>query len=136
VDGLQVGRRDAGVDRGAVQARVAEELLDEPDIGAGLEEMGRAGVAQGMRRDRFLEVAARLVARKAAGLTQVELAEAIGTSQRMVAYYESTGDYPLARLLRQLSRTLGVSADELLGLAPPSARPAVKRSRGSKRRKR
>ena len=67
--------------------------------------------------------------RKAAGLTQVELAEAIGTSQRMVAYYESTEDYPLARLLRELSRALGVSADELLGLTPATARPAAKRSR-------
>jgi len=67
--------------------------------------------------------------RKAAGLTQVELAEAIGTSQRMVAYYESTGDYPLARLLRHLSQALGVSTDELLGITPPRSRLAAKRSR-------
>ena len=67
--------------------------------------------------------------RKAAGLTQVELAEAIGSSQRMVAYYESTDDYPIARLLRHLSRALGVTTDELLGLTPPRSRPAAKRSR-------
>lgn len=67
--------------------------------------------------------------RKAAGLTQVELAEAIGTSQRMIAYYESTDDYPIARLLRHLSQALGVSADELLGLTPPRSRPTAKRSR-------
>lgn len=67
--------------------------------------------------------------RKAAGLTQVELAEAIGTSQRMVAYYERTEDYPLARLLRQLSHALGVSTDELLGLTPVRSRPVVKRVR-------
>jgi len=64
--------------------------------------------------------------RKAAGLTQMELAEAIGTSQRMVAYYERTEDYPLARLLRHLAQALGVSADELLGLAPMRSRPALK----------
>ena len=67
--------------------------------------------------------------RKAAGFTQVELAEAIGTSQRMVAYYESTEDYPLARLLRNLSRALGVTADELLGLTPQTTRLAIKRAR-------
>jgi transcriptional regulator with XRE-family HTH domain len=67
--------------------------------------------------------------RKAAGLTQVELAEAIGTSQRMVAYYERTEDYPLARLLRNLSRALGATADELLGLTPQTPRLAIKRAR-------
>lgn len=73
--------------------------------------------------------------RKAAGLTQVELAEAIGTSQRMVAYYERTEDYPLARLLRHLSRALGVSADELLGLAAVKSRPNLKRVRKPRARK-
>jgi transcriptional regulator with XRE-family HTH domain len=70
--------------------------------------------------------------RRAAGLTQVELAEAIGTSQRMVAYYESTDDYPLARLLRNLSRTLGASVDELLGVAPAKARRGARRARKSR----
>ena len=73
--------------------------------------------------------------RKAAGLTQVELAEAIGTSQRMVAYYERTEDYPIARLLRHLSHALGVSADELLGLAPLRSRPAPKGARKPRARK-
>lgn len=68
--------------------------------------------------------------RKAAGYTQVELAEEVGISQRMVAYYESAEDYPLARLLRHLARALGVSTDELLGLTPVKSRPAAKRSRG------
>jgi transcriptional regulator with XRE-family HTH domain len=58
--------------------------------------------------------------RKAAGYTQVELAEALGISQRMVAYYESTDDHPLAKVLRHLSATLGITTDELLGLVEPS----------------
>lgn len=53
--------------------------------------------------------------RKSAGYTQVELAEAIGISQRMVSYYEKTDDHPLAKLLRHFSAALDVSADELLG---------------------
>jgi len=69
--------------------------------------------------------------RRAAGLTQVELAEAVGISQRMVAYYESAEDYPLAQLLRHLSRVLGVTTDELLGVAPPKARRGAGRARKS-----
>lgn len=56
--------------------------------------------------------------RKAAGYTQVQLAEAIGMSQRMVSYYEKTEDHPLAKLLRHFSTELNVSADDLLGVDP------------------
>lgn len=63
-----------------------------------------------------VHLGARLAAlRKAAGLTQVELAEAIGISQRMVSYYEKTEDHPLAKLLRHFAAALEVSTDELLG---------------------
>ena len=55
---------------------------------------------------------------KAAGYTQTQLADALGISQRMVAYYESIEDNPLARILVLLSETLGISTDELLGAAP------------------
>lgn len=79
--------------------------------------------------------------RKAAGYTQTQLADALGISQRMVAYYESIEDNPLARILVLLSDTLGVSADELLDAAP--VRPATRRKlavraktkRAGKRRK-
>jgi transcriptional regulator with XRE-family HTH domain len=77
--------------------------------------------------------------RKAAGYTQVELADALGMSQRMIAYYESIEDNPLAKILRLLAQTLRVSTDELLGVSPPrsrSRRKAVRKSRskGSARR--
>ncbi|MGZ6371382.1 MAG: helix-turn-helix domain-containing protein [Bdellovibrionota bacterium] len=71
--------------------------------------------------------------RKAAGYTQVELAEALGMSQRMIAYYESIEDNPLAKILRLLAQTLRVSTDELLGVSPPrskSRRKSVRKSRG------
>lgn len=57
--------------------------------------------------------------RKAAGYTQVQLADAIGMSQRMISYYEKTEDHPLAKILRHFSTTLNVSADELLGVEAP-----------------
>jgi transcriptional regulator with XRE-family HTH domain len=60
---------------------------------------------------------ARLVAlRKARGLTQVELAEATGTTQRTISYYENHASYPTAPFLIALAEALEVSADELLGL--------------------
>jgi transcriptional regulator with XRE-family HTH domain len=56
--------------------------------------------------------------RKAAGFTQEELAEEIGVTRRMVAYYEVESEYPPSSLLPQISRALKVSTDELLGVIP------------------
>ncbi|MGD8910905.1 MAG: helix-turn-helix transcriptional regulator [Chromatiales bacterium] len=56
--------------------------------------------------------------RKAAGYTQTELAQELGVTQRMVSYYEGHSEYPPAALLPKLSTLLGVSSDELLGIAP------------------
>ena len=50
------------------------------------------------------------------GLTQIELAEAIGSSQRAISYYETVADYPPAAVIVDLAKALGVSTDELLGL--------------------
>lgn len=55
--------------------------------------------------------------RKAAGFTQVGLAAKLGISQRMVAYYESPTATPPANLLPQIAATLGVTIDELFGIA-------------------
>jgi transcriptional regulator with XRE-family HTH domain len=53
------------------------------------------------------EFAARLtVLRKAAGYTQVELAAALGTTQRMIAYYESRAEKAPAALLPQMAEAL------------------------------
>ena len=54
--------------------------------------------------------------RKAAGFTQYTLADAIGISNRMVAYYESQSDHPPTHLLPAFAKALGVSADQLLGI--------------------
>lgn len=54
--------------------------------------------------------------RKAAGLTQQELADEIGASRRMIAYYESESDHPPANLLAHIAQALNLSTDELLGL--------------------
>ena len=59
--------------------------------------------------------------RKARGLTQAELGEAAGSSQRMIAHYEGTPDaQPPGALVAALAKALKVTADELLGLQPVS----------------
>ena len=54
--------------------------------------------------------------RKARGITQIEFAKKIGTSQRMIAYYEGPSDYVPADLLPRMAKVLKVTTDELLGL--------------------
>ncbi len=54
--------------------------------------------------------------RKARGYTQVDLAKALGATQRVISYYETKGESPTPDFLVALVRTLGVTADELLGI--------------------
>jgi len=56
--------------------------------------------------------------RTARGYTQMSLAKALGTTQRVISYYETKGELPTPDFLVALVRTLGVTADELLGLKP------------------
>lgn len=64
--------------------------------------------------ERFGDRLARL--RQAAGYSQRELAVEVGISYRMVAYYEKETAYPPTHLMARLAKTLGVSADQLLGI--------------------
>jgi len=57
--------------------------------------------------------------RKAAGFTQTELAEEIGGTRRIIAYYETESEYPPATLLTQIAQALKVTTDALLGAAAP-----------------
>lgn len=69
--------------------------------------------------DELTEFGKRLSAlRKQAGYTQTELAKELGISQRMISYYEAHTEHPPAGLLPSLARLLGVTSDELLGIAP------------------
>jgi transcriptional regulator with XRE-family HTH domain len=57
--------------------------------------------------------------RKARGLTQIQLAEAAGTTQRSISYYQNDDGVPPSSAVIALAKALKVSADELLGLRPP-----------------
>jgi transcriptional regulator with XRE-family HTH domain len=53
--------------------------------------------------------------RKEAGYSQRALADEIGISYRMVAYYEAQTTHPPANLLPTIADALGISVDQLLG---------------------
>jgi len=57
------------------------------------------------------------------GLTQQELGDQIGLSQRMVAYYEGQSARAPDHLLAAIAEVLGVSTDELLGVKSSSGSP-------------
>ena len=57
------------------------------------------------------------------GLTQVDLAIAMGTTQRVISYYETKGELPTPDFLVALVRILGTTADELLGIKPAKLGP-------------
>ncbi|MBM3792052.1 MAG: helix-turn-helix transcriptional regulator [Acidobacteria bacterium] len=57
--------------------------------------------------------------RKARGFTQVQLAEAAGTTQRAISYYETEAGFPPAPAVIHLATALGVTTDELLGVRLP-----------------
>ena len=56
--------------------------------------------------------------RKKAGYTQQQLAEEVGTSRRVIAYYEGESEHPIANLLVNLANALGQTTDALLGVRP------------------
>jgi transcriptional regulator with XRE-family HTH domain len=54
--------------------------------------------------------------RKSKGITQKELGERIGVSQRIMNHYEKKAEYPPTQKLIELARALDMGVDELLGI--------------------
>lgn len=71
--------------------------------------------------------------RQSRSMTQTELGEAVGVSNRVIHYYEQESAQPPGALLADLARALGVTADELLGLQPTQTRPSPQKARMLKR---
>jgi transcriptional regulator with XRE-family HTH domain len=74
--------------------------------------------------------------RKAAGYTQQNLADEVGVSRRMIAYYEGQSEHPPTTLLPALAQALHASTDELLGLQPPATKRAGARPRDNRMQRR
>jgi transcriptional regulator with XRE-family HTH domain len=60
--------------------------------------------------------------RRARSITQVQLAQAAGTTQRAISYYENEAGYPPVEAIIRLAEALEISADELLGLGNGNGR--------------
>jgi transcriptional regulator with XRE-family HTH domain len=58
------------------------------------------------------------------GLTQTELAERIGSTQRCISAYETIAEYPPTAALVAIAEELKISTDELLGRKPLPKLPA------------
>ena len=71
--------------------------------------------------------------RKARGLTQIQLAEATGSTQRSISYYENDDGVPPASIVVGLAKVLAVSTDELLGLKTPKTALAAEEDSGTRR---
>ena len=71
--------------------------------------------------------------RQSRGLTQTELGDAAGVSQRVIAYYETESTQPPGVLLVDFARALHVTTDALLGLKPIADTLAPKTARLLKR---
>jgi transcriptional regulator with XRE-family HTH domain len=67
--------------------------------------------------------------RRERGITQAELAEKLGVVQPMISDYERGGLRLHGQLIVELTRILGVSADEILGLEQPRSNGSVKNRR-------
>jgi len=89
----------------------------------------------GQMKERTLEgFGARLKEiRLGTGLTQAELGQKVGVSNRVIAYYEQEDAQPPGALLVDLARALKVSTDELLGVEPIRNRVSPKTARLRKR---
>lgn len=78
-------------------------------------EMGRKKIPQDQEFGERLEKM-----RGLRGMTQLELAEASGTSQRAISHYETCMGYAPAPQLAAIAKTLKTTTDEFLGLRPPN----------------
>jgi transcriptional regulator with XRE-family HTH domain len=56
--------------------------------------------------------------RRAAGLTQVELAKLVGETQQNITFWEHSDKPPRSDVLPKLAKVLGVSVEQLLGISP------------------
>ena len=73
------------------------------------------------RKETFGQRLARF--RRAAGLTQQQVADETGISRRMIAHYETQAAAPPALVLPKLARVFQVTVDELLDVTKPPAEP-------------
>lgn len=80
-----------------------------------------SGMARPSSKPRSKQAARLAALRKAAGLSQTELANAINVSQQTVAYWETSNVPPRSDVLPKMAKALGVRVDEILADGPINA---------------
>ena len=101
----------------ATQANIPGHAKPTPTIPGIVHARDRTEHAQEAQRRRRQRI--RAETRRAAqgpGITQTALANEIGISQRMMAYYEGPTAHPPANRLPAMATALGVTVDTLLGI--------------------
>ncbi len=73
-----------------------------------------AGMPRKLSKPRPRQGAHLVELRKAAGLSQVELAELVGEKQQNIAFWEQSNKPPRSDVLPKLARVLGVRVEDLL----------------------
>lgn len=106
-------------------------LLHETGTTIAAEVMAAVSSRPKSQKESFGERLRRL--RRAKGLTQEDLALKSGSSQRMLAYYETRDGIPGAPVLLRLAQALELTPDELLGLKLPPRSPESQKSTDSLR---
>jgi transcriptional regulator with XRE-family HTH domain len=71
--------------------------------------------------------------RKSHGLTQVELAEKLNATQKVVTSYENNRRTPTLEKLEKLSEIFGVSIDEIVGKKQIAVKEQIKHRHGNSR---
>jgi len=90
----------------------------------GIELKYTSSMAQKLQRPRPKQGARLAALRRAAGLTQVELAQLVGESQQNIAFWEQSEKPPRSGVLPKLAKVLGVRVEQILEGEIPQTRRA------------
>lgn len=83
-----------------------------------------SGMARKLSRQRPKQGARLAALRRAAGLTQTELAQLVGESQQNIAFWEQSEKPPRSDVLPKLAKVLGVKIEQILEGDLPETRRA------------
>lgn len=83
-----------------------------------------SGMARTLERHRPKQGARLAALRRAAGLTQTELAQLVGESQQNIAFWEQSEKPPRSDVLPKMAKVLGVRIEQMLEGALPETRRA------------
>lgn len=81
-------------------------------------------MARTLKRQRPKQGARLAALRRAAGLTQVELAQLVGESQQNIAFWEQSEKPPRSDVLPKLAKVLGIKIEQILEGDLPQTRRA------------